>query len=162
MLTDQDIQKLASIFLTKKDLENLATKEDLKSFATKEDLKSFATKEDLLDIKNDIGGLKGDMAGVKNDIVDIKSDLGSLTQLVETVAISVSKLTDKVDGLETNLNLFKLETNTHFNNLETDLKSFKIETRENFKELNEKFDDMSDTVNNHDRRIEILEEKVLS
>ena len=105
---------------------------------------------------------KEDFTSVKSDISELKSDVGDLTKLVETVAISVSKLTDKVGGLENNLNLFKLETNTHFNNLETDLKSFKSETGENFQELNEKFDDISDTVNNYDRRVEILEEKVLN
>ncbi|MFZ1019698.1 MAG: hypothetical protein WAN61_01745 [Minisyncoccia bacterium] len=65
-------------------------------------------------------------------------------------------------GAKKDLELFKLDTNTHFNNIETDLKSFKIETRDNFKELNEKFDDLNDTVMNHDKRIEVLEEKVLA
>jgi polyhydroxyalkanoate synthesis regulator phasin len=47
--------------------------------------------------------------------------------------------------------------------LKSEVKSFKLETRESFTELNGKMDDLTEVVmNNHDKRIEILEEKVLS
>jgi len=49
MITDHDIVKLKTIFVTKDDLKRFATKDDLKRFATKEDLKYFATKKDLKD-----------------------------------------------------------------------------------------------------------------
>ena len=78
---------------------------------------------------------------------------------IDDLAIMVA---NGFESAKKDLELFKLDTNIHFNNLETDLKSFKNETRENFSELNEKFDDLHDTVMNDDKRIEILEEKVLA
>ncbi len=49
-----------------------------------------------------------------------------------------------------------------FNNLESDLKSLKTEVRDGFSEVNEKIDDLTEVVmENHDKRIEALEEKVL-
>lgn len=45
--------------------------------------------------------------------------------------------------------------------LNSEIKSFKTETRDSFSELNEKIDDLTEVVmNNHDKRIEVLEEKV--
>ncbi|MEK7564225.1 MAG: hypothetical protein AAB510_01475 [Patescibacteria group bacterium] len=82
------------------------------------------------------------------------------SELLEVIIKGFSKIEEKM-ATKTELEAFKLEANIHFNNLETDLKSFKNETRDNFKELNEKFDDLSDTVMNHNKRIEALEEKVL-
>src|SRR3989344_8116912 len=61
----------------------------------------------------------------------------------------------KAFATKADLETFKFETNIHFNNMETDLKSFKNDTQENFAELNEKFDDLSDTVMGYDKRIEI-------
>jgi predicted nucleic acid-binding Zn-ribbon protein len=80
--------------------------------------------------------------------------VGSLENKLDTVS-------NKVDTLETKLDTFRLETNLRFNDLESDLRSFKLETRQNFVDLNEKFDDQHDTLMNHDKRIEVLEEKVL-
>jgi len=49
-----------------------------------------------------------------------------------------------------------------FNNVEADIKSLKTEMRDGFSELKEKMDDLSEVVmENHDKRIEALEEKVL-
>ena len=56
------------------------------------------------------------------------------------------------------LELFKLETNTHFNNIETDLKSVKND----LSELQDKVDDIHETVMSYDKRIEVLEDKVLA
>ncbi len=70
-----------------------------------------------------------------------------------------TRLTKKIDGVAKDLDLFKLDTNIHFSNIETDLKSFKNDTKESFHEINEKLDDVHDTVMNHDKRIEVLETK---
>ena len=51
------------------------------------------------------------------------------------------------------LELFKFDTNNHFNNLETDMKSVK----KDLFELKEKVDDIHDTVMGYDKRIEVLE-----
>ena len=88
--------------------------------------------------------------------MDDKEEKNNIT--IDDLAVMVA---NGFESAKKDLELFKLDANTHFNNLETDLKSFKIETRDNFKELNEKFDDLSDTVTNHDKRIETLEEKAL-
>jgi hypothetical protein len=81
-----------------------------------------------------------------------------LEKLVEKLAVSVAKGFEKVHH---DIKVFKLETNTHFHSIETDIKSFKNDTKEDFRKLNEKFDDLDDTVMNHDKRIETLEEKIL-
>jgi polyhydroxyalkanoate synthesis regulator phasin len=47
--------------------------------------------------------------------------------------------------------------------LKSEFKSFRVETRENFDKVNEKIDDLSKVVmGNIDKRIEILEEKILA
>lgn len=53
-------------------------------------------------------------------------------------------------------------TKEDFNELRSELKSFKSETRDGFSELNEKIDNLTDVMmENHDKRIEVLEEKVV-
>lgn len=95
---------------------------------------------------------------------DIKNLTKSIEIISETTAKILETMATKKDleafATKKDLEAFKLETNIHFNNLETDLKSFKNDTQQNFTELNEKFDDLSDTVMGHDKRIEILEAKV--
>ncbi len=91
----------------------------------------------------------------------MNEDIKNLTKSVDAIAQTTAKILETM-ATKKDLDAFKLETNIHFNNLESDLKSFKDETRENFSELNEKFDDLHDTVMNHDKRIEVLEEKVLA
>jgi len=54
MLEAKDIQKLASVLATKKDLENMAAN-SLKVFATKQDAKEI--KSDVADIKELLQGL---------------------------------------------------------------------------------------------------------
>ena len=80
-----------------------------------------------------------------------KDKKGKMT--IDKLAIMVAM------GFETsnkNLELFKFDTNIHFNNLETDMKSVK----KDISELKEKVDDMHDTVMSYDKRIEKLEEKI--
>gem|GEM_PF-6319095 len=55
------------------------------------------------------------------------------------------------------LELFKLDTATHFNSIETDLKSLK----KDLSELKSTVDDINETVMSYDKRIESLEEKAL-
>ncbi len=77
-------------------------------------------------------------------------------KILETMATKddIARLDKKIDGAESGLK-------SEIHDLRTDLKGFKEETRDSFVELNEKFDDLSDTVMNHDKRIEKLEGKVL-
>lgn len=51
-ITKKDIEKLSTIFLTKKDAENFATKEDLKDL--RNELNRYATRADLVEFKDDI------------------------------------------------------------------------------------------------------------
>lgn len=109
----------------------------------------------------------------------MNEDMKNLTKSVDTIAQTTAQILEVIAGIENrmatkkalealetkmatkeDLNIFKLETNIHFNNLESDLKSFKNETRDRFDKLDEKFDDLNDTVMNHDKRIETLEVKV--
>lgn len=62
-------------------------------------------------------------------------------------------------SLKVELENFRLETNTHFNNLETDLKSFKKDTTNTTDKTIEDVADLTDTVMHHDKRIEKLENK---
>ena len=88
-------------------------------------------------------------------------EIKNLTKSVDSIAQMTAKILETM-ATKKDLEDFKLETNIHFNNLETDLKSFKVEADESLSELNEKFDDLHDTVMNHDKRIEALEVKVLA
>lgn len=97
------------------------------------------------------------------DIVAKKTD--DLTKSVEIIAQTTVKILEtmvtKKDlenfATKKDLEFFKLETNTHFTKIETDLKSFKNDTTKNFSEVNEKLDDLFDTVTSFDKRIEVLE-----
>ena len=75
-------------------------------------------------------------------------------------AVLVSK--KDLEDLATSMTDGFSSVDKRFNNIESDLKSFKTETRDSFSELNEKIDTLTEVVmNNHDKRIETLEEKVL-
>jgi chromosome segregation ATPase len=89
----------------------------------------------------------------------IEEKIDRIEKTIDKLAVSVA---NGFEGAKKDLELFKLDTGIHFNNLETDLKSFKSETRERLDSIDEKLDDLSGIVMNHDKRIEVLEEKVLS
>ena len=88
-----------------------------------------------------------------------------LAKLIDNLALSTkngfetirSEMASKIDLQKTELKL-----QTQISGIEVDLRSFKEETRDNFKELNEKFDDLSDTSINYDKRIAKLEDKVFA
>jgi len=105
-------------------------------------------------------------------------DIKNLTKSVDVIAQTTAKILETMatkkdlEGFATKEDLNGLATkkdlaSTEFrlqkqiSGIETDLKSFKQETRENFDQVNEKLDDLHDTATNHDKRIEVLEEKVL-
>jgi hypothetical protein len=78
------------------------------------------------------------------------------------VAEDNKKLENMIDKLAISVANGFLSMDKRFNNAEADLKSFKTETRESFSELNEKMDNLTEVVmENHDKRIEALEEKAL-
>jgi predicted nucleic acid-binding Zn-ribbon protein len=81
--------------------------------------------------------------------------------ILESLNRSFSKIEEKIDGINTDLSSFKIETNLHLNNLESDLKSFKKDTQDGLNEIKERLDDQHETVMSFDKRIEILEDKVL-
>jgi hypothetical protein len=91
---------------------------------------------------------------MEQDIQKLQSSVDSIAQ---TTAYILENITAKTDLLETEFNL-----QTQTNDLSVDLKSFKQETSENFREVNEKLDDISDTVIYHDKRIEKLGIKVFA
>lgn len=78
-------------------------------------------------------------------------------ELLESINRGFSKIEEKM-ATKIDLESFKLETNIHFNNIETDLKSVKRD----LSELQDKVDDIHDTVMSYDKRIEVLEEKVFA
>lgn len=99
----------------------------------------------------------------------------SLNKSVELIAENTAKILERVNKIENNMTtkddlkevrdeikLFKLETHTNFNDMLTDIKSFKKDTQNNFDEINEKLDDLSDTDEHFDKRIEKLENKVFA
>ena len=99
----------------------------------------------------------------------MEENMQNLKESGDVIAKNTVAILERVDNIENNLSTFKnefddfkLETTTHFNDLHTELKSFKLDTNEIFDTLNEKVDDVSDTVMLHDKRIEILESKALA
>ena len=73
---------------------------------------------------------------------------------IDSLAIMVA---NGFESVKKDLDFFKLDTTTHFNIIEMDLKSVKKE----LSELQNKVDDIHDTMINYDKRIETIEEKVL-
>lgn len=92
MITDNDIKKLKTVFLTKDEAKKFATKDDLKVFATKEDLKRFATKDDLkmYATKEDLK-----MYATKEDLKKSASD--TVVGLTEFIGEVYEKLAAKID-----------------------------------------------------------------
>ena len=143
MITDNDIKKLKTVFLTKdeakgfstkNDLKKFATKDDLKRFATKDDLKRFATKEDLkrFATKDDLK-----MYATKDDLknyptkVDMKNEFQKYTDMV------TKEMTELISVVIERIDAFKVS-------------------------MDEKSNYQIDVINNHERRIEKLEERAYS
>lgn len=82
---------------------------------------------------------------------------------IDDLAVMVAKgfegVEKDISELKKDVEVFKLETNVHFNNLETDLKSFKKEVNESVEKTKEDIVDLLDTDMLHDKRIEKLENK---
>ena len=78
MLTDQDIQKLTSVF------------------ATKEDLRNLATKEDLQEVREEIGGLR---AYTGQGFRELRGEVDDLRSMIQQLAVSVDKLAKAIDDL---------------------------------------------------------------
>lgn len=99
-------------------------------------------------------------------ILPMEKDMKNLTKSVELIAKTTASILERMENIETNmatkgqLNEFKLETYTSFNDLRTDLKTFKHDTRNDFDGLEGKIDDMNEVVMSYDNRIEKIEDKV--
>lgn len=82
---------------------------------------------------------------------------------IDDLAVMVAKgfegVEKDISELKKDVEVFKLETNVHFNNLETDLKSFKKEVNDSVEKTKEDIVDLLDTDMLHDKRIEKLENK---
>jgi predicted RNase H-like nuclease (RuvC/YqgF family) len=114
----------------------------------------FATKEDFggLATKSDINGLKSDFTGLRSEVGELKSDFTGLR-------FEVGELKSDFTGLRSEVG----ELKSDFDGLRFEIKSFKLETRESFTKLNEKIEDLTEVVmGNIDKRVEVLEEKVLA
>ncbi|HZX74180.1 MAG TPA: hypothetical protein VFE57_07160 [Cyclobacteriaceae bacterium] len=82
---------------------------------------------------------------------------------IEEIKLSISRsFTSFENRFDKKLDTFRFETNIRFDNLETDLRSFKKDTQQNFDRIFEIAADHQETLMNHDKRIEVLEEKVLA
>lgn len=106
----------------------------------------------------------------------MEKEIKSLAQSIELIAENTAKVLERMSKIENttlatrdelkNLNTevvkFKLKTSIDLTDIQTDIKSFKQETRDNFGGLNEKLDDMADTLTINDKRIEKLEDKVFA
>ena len=85
MLDDKDIQKLATVLVTKKDLEDMAAS-NLKIFATKKDLEDMADKS-----------LK--IFATKQDVQEMKSDIADIKELLQSLIVSVDKMAKSMETL---------------------------------------------------------------
>ncbi len=88
-----------------------------------------------------------------------KEDIKKLQDTVDKVAKNTLHILE-VMATKEDLTKTELKLQTQINGIESDLKSFKKDTHENFKKVNDKLDDLSDTVTSYDKRIEVLEGKV--
>ena len=126
MLDNKDINKLKSVFATKKDLKNLATRSDVqktvsdsedrmsKLFVTKKDLsdtedrmsKLFATKKDLSDSEDRMSKLfatKKDLQEVRIELKDMKELLQGLLVAADSIAKSIGELKLEYAAISTQL-----------------------------------------------------------
>ncbi|MFA6273670.1 MAG: hypothetical protein WC662_00740 [Candidatus Paceibacterota bacterium] len=93
--------------------------------------------------------------------------IDNIEKLVEVIATNVVKLTEDMTEVKKNmvtkkdLEIFKLETKTHFNNLESDLKSFKDDTNNSVEKIKKEVIDLTDTDMLYDKRLEKLESKFI-
>ena len=88
---------------------------------------------------------------------DVKKLQKSVDLIAKTTANILQTMATKKEVSEGNLSL-----QNQINSLSSELKSFKKETRENFEIVNDKLDDITDTNNSYDKRIEKLENKVFA
>ena len=84
-----------------------------------------------------------------------------LAKLIDTLTSSTAKnfanVSASVNTLTSSTARNFAEVAINMNDMRTDLKSFKKDTQDEFKIVNEKIDDLGDTVTSYDKRIEALE-----
>ena len=107
MITDEDVEKLKTVF---------ATKDDLNAFATKDDLNAFATKNDFQELKHDFKEFREEFDVVKENVQAILSILDKqskpITELQQENAMSTGRLNRHENWIkqiakETNIILIK-------------------------------------------------------
>lgn len=81
-----------------------------------------------------------------------KEDLNGLATKIDLEGLKISTKRD--------IENVKLELKTEIHDLRTEVKGFRKDTEDSFRELSEDIADLSDTMMNHDHRIEKLENKV--
>lgn len=108
-ITQDDINILKKVFVTKDDFKRFATKEDLKRFATKDDLKGFATKNDLArfatkdDLKN--YATRADIVSFKDAILKEIRDMRDEVALVIGYKDQIEGHEDRIEKIEKHLHL---------------------------------------------------------
>lgn len=86
MITDKDIEKMKTVFVTKEDLKELSNKFETK-FATKEELKALDTKVEtgFIDLIKFIGETRDEIVSLlSNQIVDFKQEMRDINRSTQS------------------------------------------------------------------------------
>ena len=97
MLSDQDIEKLKGVFLTKEEAEKFATKDDLEKFPTKDFVKAEFDAFTARAVQ----------------LFATKQDMQELTERFSRVEENVDKILTAVDGIAKNIDNMEVDAMKH-------------------------------------------------
>lgn len=166
LLTDKNIKKLREdfkkVFATKKNLENVRNelKSDLGS--VRDELRSdFGNLRD--ELKSDLGNVKSDLTNVKSDLENVKNDLGSVKNELNSTRRELRELSERTEqGFFWVIKEFEkvraeMLTKSDLVDIMFELKAI----REELAVGSYRSKEHSDTLESHNTRITVLEEKAL-
>ena len=136
-------------------------------------------KSDVKNLHDSVAKLTDITMGLQESVELIAVTTVKILDRLDSVEGKVDKIEGRLDNIEGKVEniegrLEKVEKTTmatkkdvmnlqiQMNGMENDLKSFKLETRENFGRVDDKLDDMHDTIKFFDGRFEKIEEKVFA
>jgi hypothetical protein len=89
MLTDQDIQKLSSVFANKQDLAALATKQDLSLF-------SAEIKEEIGSLRETVQGLSVAVDGLAKSVNDLRIEYAAVLSKIDRHERWIKLIAEKI------------------------------------------------------------------
>ena len=134
----------------------------------------LATKQDINVLKNDIGNLKYDMGNLKNDMGNLKEDMGNLKQdmglfkqeMKESFAeslVEIKKIVKSaVDETDESINRLARQMVTKFDEVDQNFIEVRADIAEIKKSLNETNKKLDITKSNHERRLDIVEDRTVT